>query len=116
MPDEIQNKGKALCMMGAFFFEKLEDLGIKTHYKGMVLNDKVHRLSELGEPSDTMQVSLVQVLKPNLENNKYDYLNYNENLTNILIPLEVIYRNSLPAGSSQGCSPSDGAHPGSDLT
>jgi phosphoribosylaminoimidazole-succinocarboxamide synthase len=100
MPDAIKNKGKALCMMGAFFFEKLEELGVKTHYKGMVLKNKVHRLSELSEPSDTMQVSLVQVLKPNLENDKYDYSIYNSNLTNILIPLEVIYRNSLPAGSS----------------
>ena len=100
MPDAIKNKGKALCMMGAFFFEKLGELGVKTHYKGMVLNDKVWRLSEMTEPSDTMQVSLVQVLKPNLENDKYDYSSYNANLSNILIPLEVIYRNSLPAGSS----------------
>ncbi len=100
MPDSIKDKGKALCMMGAFFFEKLEELGVKTHYKGMVLNGKVHRLSELKEPSDTMQVSLVQVLKPKLENDKYDYSIYNTSLTNILIPLEVIYRNSLPAGSS----------------
>jgi len=100
MPDAIKNKGKALCMMGAFFFEKLEELGIKTHYHGMVVNDKACRLSEMSKPCDTMQVSLVQVLKPGLENDKYDYSIYSSNLTNILIPLEVIYRNSLPAGSS----------------
>jgi len=100
MPDAIKEKGKALCMMGAFFFEKLEELGVKTHYQGMVVDGKACRLSEMSEPSDTMQVSLVQVLKPGLENEKYDYSTYNSNLTNILIPLEVIYRNSLPAGSS----------------
>lgn len=100
MPDAIKNKGKALCIIGAFFFEKLEKSGVKTHYKGMVLNGNVYKLSELTEASDTMQVSLVRVLKPNLENDKYNYSNYNQNLSNILIPLEVIYRNSLPAGSS----------------
>jgi len=100
MPDAIREKGKALCMMGAFFFEKLEELGVKTHYQGMVVDGKACRLSEMSEPSDTMQVSLVQVLKPILENDKYNYTIYNSNLTNILIPLEVIYRNSLPAGSS----------------
>ncbi len=100
MPDEIKNKGKALSMMGAFFFEKLEEMGIKTHYQGLLLNGKVHRLSELSEASDTMQVSLVRVIKPKLESNLYDYSIYNQNETNFLIPLEVIYRNSLPAGSS----------------
>ena len=100
MPDAILNKGKALSMMGAFFFEKLEELGVKTHYKGMVLNGKVYGLSELSEASDTMQVSLVRVLKPKLENELYDYSIYNQYNTNFLIPLEVIYRNSLPAGSS----------------
>jgi phosphoribosylaminoimidazole-succinocarboxamide synthase len=100
MPDAIKNKGKALCMMGAFFFEKLEEMGIKTHYGGLLFNDKVSHLSELPQPSDTMQVSLVRVLKPQLKNNEYDYSIYNRNNTNLLIPLEVIYRNSLPAGSS----------------
>lgn len=100
MPDAIKNKGKALCTMGAFYFEKLEELGVKTHYKGMVLNDNIYRLSELSEPSDTMQVSLVRVIKPIIENDEYNYSNYNTSLSNILIPLEVIYRNSLPAGSS----------------
>ena len=100
MPDAIKDKGKALCMMGAFFFEKLEDLGVKTHYQGMVVNGKACRLSEMSEPSDTMQVSLVQVLKPILQGEKYNYSIYSSDLTNILIPLEVIYRNSRPAGSS----------------
>jgi len=100
MPDAIKNKGKALCTMGAFFFEQLEKMGIKTHYKGMVSEGKVKRLSEMEKPSDTMQVSLVRVLKPKLTGDKYDYSIYNSSLSNILIPLEVIYRNALPAGSS----------------
>lgn len=36
MPNYIENKGKALCILGAYFFEKLEDIGIKTHYLGVV--------------------------------------------------------------------------------
>jgi phosphoribosylaminoimidazole-succinocarboxamide synthase len=100
MPDLITNKGKALCMMSAFFFEKIEEMGIKTHYRGLVVDDNVKRLSELNTPSDIMEVDLVQVLKPREKNGIYDYSIYNNALSNFLIPLEIIYRNSLPAGSS----------------
>jgi len=100
MPDLIIGKGKALCIIGAFFFEKLETMGIKTHYQGLVSDGKVKSLSELTSPVDLMQVSLVRVIKPKIENNIYDYSDYRNLPGNILIPLEVIYRNSLPAGSS----------------
>jgi phosphoribosylaminoimidazole-succinocarboxamide synthase len=100
MPDQLEHKGKALCTMGAFFFEKLEAMGIKTHYQGLVHNNSVKRLDALTEPADTMQVSLVRVIKPNNKNGIYEYSMYTGHETNFLIPLEVIYRNSLPAGSS----------------
>ena len=32
MPNLIMNKGKALCIIGAYFFEKLEEREIRTHY------------------------------------------------------------------------------------
>jgi phosphoribosylaminoimidazole-succinocarboxamide synthase len=100
MPDLISNKGKALCMMGAFFFEKLEELGIRSHYQGVVSDGKAKKLSGLTEPTDIMQVTMVHVIKPDIRDNIYDYSCFNNSDTNFLIPLEVIYRNALPSGSS----------------
>jgi phosphoribosylaminoimidazole-succinocarboxamide synthase len=100
MPDLITSKGKALCMIGAYFFEKLEEMGVSTHYRGLVSGDKTLQLSELTEPVDTMEVDLVRVVKPGLEDGIYNYEAYQDISSNFLIPLEVIYRNSLPAGSS----------------
>jgi phosphoribosylaminoimidazole-succinocarboxamide synthase len=100
MPDTIPNKGKAICIMGAFFFEKLENEGIKTHYMGVVDGEKITKLSDAKNPPDEMVIKLVRVLKPELKNGKYDYSIYKKEKTNFLIPLEVIYRNSLPEGSS----------------
>lgn len=101
MPNLVKNKGRALCTMGAFFFEKLEDMGIKTHYLGVVGNDvEPKRLSRLKEPSNKMRVKLLRVIKPAAKGNAYDYSIYKRETRNLLIPLEVIYRNSLPEGSS----------------
>jgi len=36
MPDHIEGKGAALCLMGAYCFERLEEKGIRTHYRGLV--------------------------------------------------------------------------------
>jgi len=100
MPDLIKDKGKALCILGAFFFEKLESLGIKTHYQGIVQDNQVKHLADLQKPADTMQVILVNVIKPGMSGNNYDYSLYTSQARNFLIPLEVIYRNALPEGSS----------------
>jgi phosphoribosylaminoimidazole-succinocarboxamide synthase len=100
MPDLIAEKGKALCMIGAYFFEKLEDMGVSTHYRGLVSGENAFRLKNLDLPVDTMEIDLVRVLKPEIQGDNYDYSNYKNISSNFLIPLEVIYRNSLPAGSS----------------
>ncbi len=100
MPDDIKDKGKALCMVGAYFFEKLEKEEIKTHYRGLVEDGKVKKLSELKKPTNIMEIDLLQVLKPKIKGNTYEYSMYKSKPPNILIPLEIIYRNSLPAGSS----------------
>lgn len=105
MPDHIEGKGAALCLMGAYCFEALEKLGIKTHYRGIVTaQGKVVRLNELKEPSSIMEVTLVNVYKPvsSIVDGKivYDYSIYTPDLKNCLIPLEIIYRNGLPEGSS----------------
>lgn len=105
MPDHIDGKGAALCLMGAYCFEKLEEKGVRTHYGGLV-NDKgrVVRFDELDKPTNVMEFHMVNVYKPKayVEKGalKYDYGVYTPQLKNFLIPLEIIYRNGLPEGSS----------------
>jgi len=105
MPDHINAKGAALCLMGANCFEQLATRGVKTHYRGLVdAHGKVVKFSELNEPSNIMEVGLVNVYRPKtgVENRKivHDYSMYTPDLKNCLIPLEIIYRNGLPEGSS----------------
>jgi phosphoribosylaminoimidazole-succinocarboxamide synthase len=100
MPDHIRHKGSALCIIGAYFFEKLESLGISTHFVGLVEEGKAKKLEELKNPVNMMQVKLVRVVKPELSEGVYNYSVFQEERANLLIPLEVLYRNTLPAGSS----------------
>ena len=100
MPDHIPNKGKSLCISAAYFFEKLESMGIRTHYLGLVKDGQSKKLSEIKIPVDIMEVKLLRVLKPLKTTDGYDYSDYKKEDKNFLVPLEVIFRNSLPAGSS----------------
>lgn len=100
MPDHIEEKGKAICIATAYFFEKLEEKGIKTHYLGLLEDEKLKTLSELKSPSNIMEFKMVRVLQPKLKDKIYDYSIFKKEKGNFLIPLEVIYRNSLPEGSS----------------
>lgn len=100
MPDHIPNKGKSLCISAAYFFEKLENIGVKTHYLGLVENGQLRRISDVKIPVDIMEVKLLRVLKPPKTTDGYDYSDYKTENSNLLIPLEVIFRNSLPSGSS----------------
>lgn len=105
MPDHIEGKGAALCLMGAYCFEQLEQIGVRTHYRGLVdANGKAQKVAELKQPSSIMEVVTVNVYKPHTSvvNGKliYDYSAYTPDLKNCLIPLEIIYRNGLPEGSS----------------
>ena len=105
MPDLIDGKGVALCMMGAYCFERLEEKGVRTHYRGLVdKSGKVMRFDELEQPSNVMEISLVNAYRPKAYVQdgklKYDYGVYTPELRNFLIPLEMIYRNGLPEGSS----------------
>jgi len=101
MPDLIEGKGSSLCIVGAFFFEKLSEKGIKTHYRGLIDEyGNLKKLNEIEKPVSIMEISLVRVLKPSFSAGKYDYSIYKKEKGNFLIPLEIIYRNGIPAGSS----------------
>ncbi len=100
MPDHIAHKGQALCLIGAYFFEKAEALGIATHYRGLVKDGRTCRLAELTEPVNAMEVALFNIIRPKVAKGSYDYSDYGPHLRNFLLPLEVIFRNALPPGSS----------------
>ena len=100
MPDMITNKGTALCIIGAYLCEELEKQGIGTHYLGLIEDSKPKKLAEMKSTSNQMQVRLLNVVKPPITGNTYDYSAYHEGMKNYLIPLEIIYRNSLPEGAS----------------
>jgi phosphoribosylaminoimidazole-succinocarboxamide synthase len=105
MPDRIGAKGAALCLMGAYCFEQLERKGVKTHYRGLVgANGRAVKFKEVNQPESVMEVNLVNVYKPKTSTIDgkimHDYGMYTSDLKNCLIPLEIIYRNGLPEGSS----------------
>lgn len=100
MPDTIPFKGAATAILGAYFFEKLESLGYETHYIGLMEDNKPLPVSMLTKPSDSMMIDLVNVYPPPVNQGIYDYSGYSQVDYNLLIPLEIIYRNFLPKGSS----------------
>lgn len=87
MPDDIPYKGEALASMAASFFEYLKKQGISSHY-----------VSKTG--ADEIEVKAVAVRRPEWKNDHYDYSMYNSELTNCLVPLEVIFRKHLGQGNS----------------
>lgn len=101
MPDTIEGKGAALCIISAYFFEKVKEKDIvRTHYISLLVNRTTYRTHELYEPTDEMLVRVFRVFKPEIVNGKYDYTPFKLLKRNYVLPIEVIYRNYLPEGSS----------------
>jgi phosphoribosylaminoimidazole-succinocarboxamide synthase len=104
MPDQIPDKGASLCTMGAFNFELLEANGVPTHYQGVVQDGDVVSLSEAleaGNPPREMAIELTQVPDLPFEAGSYDYDAYHSEAgENFLVPLEIVFRNRVPVGSS----------------
>ena len=107
MPDHIPNKGVALCLMAAWNFEQLKKGGVQTHYLGLVVGDdrlrRITSIEKIKEPTTKMAVSLSRVVEPVFVNGSYDYsyfINGQGKINNFVVPLEVIYRNGAPKGSS----------------
>jgi len=101
MPDPIPDKGAALCIMGAYHFERLASEGIATHYLGVEKQGEVVPLDEASVPPTRMAIRLTQVPDLPHRNGRYDYDHYHrEGGDNYLVPLEIVFRNRVPAGSS----------------
>ena len=101
MPDEIPSKGASLCAMGAYNFECLEREGIPTHYRGVVADGATTDLAAATEPPREMAIDLTQVPDLPVEGGEYDYDAYHAaGGENYLVPLEIVFRNVVPVGSS----------------
>jgi len=104
MPDRIPDKGASLCTMGAYNFELLEVNGIPTHYRGVVLNGEVSPLDDAlgsGPAPGEMAIELTQVPDLPFGDGSYDYDAYHSAAgENYLVPLELVFRNRVPVGSS----------------
>jgi len=127
MPDELSEKGRALSVMGKLFFLFLEnpnnwtDLferseilsSFESSYLEALKNSSVyarfctegvnhHFLNDENIPfsSNMMKVKKIDVLRPVLHNQDYDYTPYSSKPVNALVPLEIIFRLGLPKGNS----------------
>ncbi|REA03785.1 phosphoribosylaminoimidazolesuccinocarboxamide synthase [Haloferax sp. Atlit-6N] len=101
MPDHVPNKGASLCLMGAYNFELLDVNHVPTHYLGVVEDGEVKELGECESPPTEMAIELTQVPDLPHEDGAYDYDAYHEAAgDNYLIPLEIVFRNTVPVGSS----------------
>jgi len=114
MPDAIPRKGASLCAMGAFNFELLEDEGVPTHYRGVAdpgpdadaggaSEPEAVPLADATAPPTEMAIDLTRV--PDLPyegpDAGYDYDAFHATGGgNYLVPLEVVFRNRVPVGSS----------------
>ncbi len=110
MPNNVPYKGASLCIMSAYFFEQLARSDIKTHYIGLGDDvDRPYSVGELTTPVNKMMIKVVRTARPRHIAKEgtsygYDYSFYQQAQQNgegnFIIPLEVIYRNTLPRGSS----------------
>ena len=104
MPDEIPNKGAALCTMASLNFELIDKKIAKSHYCGIF--DKSGyptSIERISSPSNKMLVKLANVIKPLFLDGEYNYLEFfpeHRRVNNFVVPLEVIYRRGVPEGSS----------------
>ena len=91
MPDEIPEKGRTLCLMGAANFEALETAGIPTHYRGVTADGRTGRTTELEKPPRRMEIELTRVPELPFRDGSYDYEAYHAaGGENYLVPLEIV--------------------------
>ena len=99
MPDEIPGKGASLCTMGAFNFELLEEADVPTHYRGV--GPDATQLGDAAEAPRELAIDLVTVPDLPFGDGAYDYDAFHADAgSNYLVPLEIVFRNAVPVGSS----------------
>ncbi|MGC6509418.1 MAG: phosphoribosylaminoimidazolesuccinocarboxamide synthase [Myxococcota bacterium] len=123
MPDHIPHKGECLSVMAYVFFkalgepktwqnwshpqvsedsptlQELRTQGLAHHMaKGLINEDG--SAADIDKPTPYLEVNRVAVLRPDYNNGQYDYTAYQSKPVNALVPLEVIFRFGVPAGSS----------------
>lgn len=104
MPQSIGGKGEALAWIAAALFERLERAGVRTHYRGISSEEQggtgpVSQLS--GRPAGIV-VDEVEIAHPvwDEQNSSFAYPRRSSITRTRLVPLEVVFRHSLTAGSS----------------
>jgi phosphoribosylaminoimidazole-succinocarboxamide synthase len=110
MPDTVPGKGASLCTMGAATFESLAEAGVPTHYRGVVPDGSTVGLDAVESPPREMAVDLVTVPELPYDGAAYDYEAFFAAAGDAyLVPLEVVFRNTVPEGSSlrRRTSPTD---------
>ncbi|MFB6146818.1 MAG: phosphoribosylaminoimidazolesuccinocarboxamide synthase [Halobacteriaceae archaeon] len=101
MPDQIPGKGASLCAMGAHTFEALAAAGVPTHYRGVVVDGAVESLDAAAEAPTRMAIDLADVPDLPADGDGYDYDAYHGAAGPChLVPLEIVFRNTVPRGSS----------------
>lgn len=103
MPDEIPDKGRSLCAMGAYNFERLEAADIPTHYRGVIPATGGDPISLASVSRAPRQMAIDYASVPSLESSAggYDYAGYHAAAgESFVVPLEVVFRNRVPVGSS----------------
>jgi len=80
MPNQINGKGEAICRMAAVNFRLFEESGIQTHFRRFIAPNRI-------------EFRLLRVIDPTLQP-------IHEGERNYFIPLQIVFRNSLPPGSS----------------
>jgi phosphoribosylaminoimidazole-succinocarboxamide synthase len=100
MPDTIPQKGGSLCAMGAYNFERLAEAGVPTHYRGVIEDGEVLPLAAVSEPPTEMAIDLAQVPELPYEDGAYDYEAFHAAGEPYVVPLEIVFRNVVPPGSS----------------
>ncbi len=107
MPDTIAKKGLSLALLGAYFFHRLADKGIHSHFKR--LTSKSGDTLSLRDAARSTEQVYMEVLRADvhrpevvsvLGRSVYAYPAIPESSTTRLVPLEVVFRFGMPSGSS----------------
>ena len=123
MPDHIPHKGECLAVMAYVFFKALGQAETWTswshpqisednptlkelrthglaHHMAQGLINEDGSAADIDKPTPYLEVNRVAVLRPDYSDGTYDYTAYQSKPVDALVPLEVIFRFGVPAGSS----------------